>query len=72
MFVSTNNSGSPVVGEAGVNVDATITPGAVELSNVELSTEFANMITAQRGYQANARMITTADAILDETIGLKR
>lgn len=71
MYKATNNSGSPVIGDAGVNIDAVITPGALELSNVELSTEFANMITTQRGYQANARIVTTSDDILQETIRLK-
>ncbi len=71
MYSATNNSGSPVIGEAGTSVDALISPGALELSNVDLSKEFANMITAQRGYQANARIITTTDDILEETVRLK-
>ncbi|MEW5794667.1 MAG: flagellar hook-basal body complex protein [Bacillota bacterium] len=46
--------------------------GALEMSNVDLSTEFANMIITQRGYQANARVITTSDDMLGELINLKR
>jgi flagellar hook protein FlgE len=72
MYTSTNNSGTAVVGTAGVNINGQITPGAVELSNVELSTEFANMIPAQRGFQANSRIITTSDKILEEVLNLKR
>lgn len=46
--------------------------GALEMSNVDLSTEFANMITTQRGFQANARVITVSDEMLGELINLKR
>ncbi|MEW6458886.1 MAG: flagellar hook-basal body complex protein [Bacillota bacterium] len=46
--------------------------GALEMSNVDLSTEFANMITTQRGFQANARVITVSDEMLHELINLKR
>ncbi len=46
--------------------------GSLELSNVDLSTEFANMIITQRGYQANARVITTSDEMLGELMNLKR
>lgn len=46
--------------------------GSLELSNVDLSTEFANMIITQRGYQANTRVITTSDDMLGELINLKR
>jgi len=42
------------------------------MSNVDLSTEFANMIIAQRGFQANARAITTSDELLAELVNLKR
>ncbi len=49
-----------------------IKQGALEQSNVDLTTEFANMITAQRGFQANARVITTSDEVLQEIVSLKR
>ena len=42
------------------------------MSNVDLTTEFANLITAQRGFQANSRVITTSDELLQEIVGLKR
>lgn len=49
-----------------------IKQGALEQSNVDLTAEFANMITAQRGFQANARVITTSDELLQEIVSLKR
>ncbi|NLW65635.1 MAG: flagellar biosynthesis protein FlgE, partial [Clostridiales bacterium] len=45
---------------------------ALEMSNVDLSAEFADMITTQRGFQANSRIITVSDAMLEELINLKR
>jgi flagellar hook protein FlgE len=49
-----------------------IEQGALELSNVDVSREFSNMITTQRAFQANARMITTSDSIIEELVNLKR
>ncbi|KOY82684.1 flagellar basal body rod protein FlgG [Lysinibacillus sp. FSL H8-0500] len=49
-----------------------VVPGAVEMSNVDLSEEFTEMIVAQRGFQANTRIITTSDEILQELVNLKR
>jgi len=65
------SSGVPIIGEAGSSIQSTITPGAVELSNVDLAQEFTNMIIAQRGFQANARVITVSDQILTEIVNLK-
>lgn len=62
----------------GIGVDITadgsgsFTTGALEMSNVDLSTEFTDMITTQRGFQANSRIITTSDTLLEELINLKR
>jgi flagellar hook protein FlgE len=56
-------SGAAVVGEAGQGGNGAITGGAVEQSNVNLSTEFANMIVAQQGYEANAKVLTTLDQV---------
>ena len=61
----------------GIGVDVTadggsISTGVLEMSNVDLSTEFTNMITTQRGFQANSRIITTSDTMLEELINLKR
>jgi flagellar hook protein FlgE len=49
-----------------------IVSGALEMSNVDLSQEFTNLIVAQRGFQANARIITTSDEVLQELTNLKR
>lgn len=54
------------------DLSSTIVSGALEMSNVDLSKEFTEMITAQRGFQANAKVITTADLMLDELLRLKR
>jgi len=61
-------SGAAVVGEAGQGGDGTITGGAVEGSNVNLSTEFANLIVAQQGYEANAKVLTTLDQVSQATL----
>ncbi|MGB6744440.1 MAG: flagellar hook protein FlgE [Terracidiphilus sp.] len=63
-------SGAPVIGQAGAGGNGTITGGAVEESNVSLSTEFANMIVAQQGYEANAKVLTTMDQVSQATIQL--
>jgi flagellar hook protein FlgE len=72
MYQSTPNSGSPVVGFAGGTSRSTITPGALEGSNVDISSEFTNMIVTQRGFQANAKVVTTADEILSDLVNLRR
>ena len=61
-------SGSAVIGEAGSGGNGTITGGAVEESNVNLSAEFANMIVAQQGYDANAKVLTTMNQVSQATI----
>ncbi len=72
MFQASNNSGSPVMLQAGVGTSSKIKPGALEMSNVELEQEFTNLITTERGYQANARVITTSDTLLQELVQLIR
>jgi flagellar hook protein FlgE len=69
-FQSTVASGAAVVGQAGVGGLGTITGGAVEASNVDLSTEFSNMIVAQQGYEANAKVLTAFDQVSQATIQL--
>jgi flagellar hook protein FlgE len=66
------NSGSPVIGAPLTNGMGKIIGGALELSNVDLSVEFTDMIVTQRGFQANARIITTSDEMLVELVNLKR
>lgn len=58
--------------EPGESGTGTIVSGALEMSNVDLSDEFSNMITAQRGFEANTRIITTSDEVLQELLNLKR
>jgi flagellar hook protein FlgE len=67
------NAGAPAVGTPGQNgVFGTTTAGAIEMSNVDLATEFTAMITAQRGFQANSRVISTADQMLQDLVNLNR
>jgi len=63
---------SPVPAAPGTNGLGKIQAGALELSNVDLATEFTSLITTQRAYQANARVITTSDEMLQELVNLKR
>lgn len=72
MFGVSNNSGEAGMYQPGVGSTTKIKPGAIEMSNVELETEFTNMITQQRGYQACARVITTSDQMLQELVQLVR
>jgi flagellar hook protein FlgE len=67
---STVASGAAVVGQAGIGGNGTITGGAVEASNVDLSGQFANMIVAQQGYEANAKVLTAFDQVSQATIQL--
>ncbi|WP_349899730.1 flagellar hook protein FlgE [Parafrigoribacterium soli] len=71
-YTSTFNSGAAQLGVAGQSGLGSLTSGALEMSNVDLSQEFTNLIVAQRGFQANARIITTSDDVLQELTNLKR
>ena len=64
------DSAAPVVGEAGTGGRGTIVGGSLESSNVDMATEFTQLIIFQRSYSANARVITTTDQISQETINL--
>ncbi|MEO6866557.1 MAG: flagellar hook-basal body complex protein [Gaiellales bacterium] len=66
------NSGVPIDDVAQANGLGQLTVGYLEMSNVDLATEFTEMIKAQRGFQANSRVITTSDEILQELVNLKR
>lgn len=72
LYTDTPNSGTPKFGEPGTGSFGALTPGALEMSNVDLSQEFTEMITTQRGFQANSRVITTTDEMLQELVNLKR
>jgi flagellar hook protein FlgE len=67
-YQATFASGAPVVGQAGQGGNGTITGDSVEQSNVNLSTEFANLIVAQQGYEANAKVLTTLDQVSQATL----
>lgn len=70
-FEATTNSGLAIVTTPD-NGAGSLVSGAVEMSNVDLGTEFSNLIIAQRGFQANSKVITTSDSILDELVNMKR
>lgn len=71
-FETTAASGEAISGTPGTGGRGRVTTGALEMSNVDLATEFTRLIAAQRGFQASARVITTADEVLQELNGLKR
>ncbi|MFA6596757.1 MAG: flagellar hook protein FlgE [Ignavibacteriaceae bacterium] len=72
LFTAYANSGTPRIGGLGEETGTTVQSGALEQSNVDLSEEFTKMIVSQRGFQANARVITTADSLLQEITNLIR
>ena len=69
-FLSTLASGAANVGIPGTGGRGTLSGGSLEQSNVDISTQFANLIVAQSGYQANAKVVTTLDTIVQTTINL--
>ena len=72
LFTETALSGNPITGRPGTNGLGNISPNSLEQSNVDLATEFVKMITTQRGFQANSKIITVTDQMLAELIALKR
>ena len=72
LFRETPASGAGQIGVAGTGGRGSITGGVLEGSNVDLGTEFSNMIITQRGFQANARTISAADTLLQEAVNLIR
>ena len=71
-FAATANSGEPNLCDPGSDGTGSLVTSALEMSNVDLSSEMADMITTQRGFQANSRIITVSDSMLEELINLKR
>jgi flagellar hook protein FlgE len=67
-----DNSGAAMVGQAGTGGRGVLNAGALEMSNVDLAEEFTGLIVAQRGFQANSRVITSSDEILQDLVNLKR
>lgn len=72
LYSSSKNSGWPQVGTAGTGGRGDILAGSLEMSNVDLSQEFTEMIVTQRGFQANSRIISVSDEMLQELANLKR
>lgn len=72
LFAESVASGQPKLAVAGSEGAGEVVSGALEMSNVDLAQEFTDMITTQRGYQANSRVITTSDTMLEELLSLKR
>ena len=72
LYQVTASSGDPSLVDIKASSTGSITSGILEMSNVDLSQQFTDMITTQRGFQANSRIITTFDTLLEELINLKR
>ena len=72
MYATSGNSGGAVLGYALQGSQSFVTSGALEMSNVDLAQEFTSLIIAQRGFQANSKVITTSDTMLEELVNLKR
>jgi flagellar hook protein FlgE len=70
-YSSTVNSGQPQIGTAGTGSRGQLASGELEGSNVDLSQEFSNLIIAQRGFEANSKVITTSDEVLQDLVNLK-
>jgi flagellar hook protein FlgE len=71
-YQSSSNSGTANIGASGIAGKGGIVAGVLEMSNVDMSESFSDMIITQRGFQANARTIQTADTLLQEVLSLKR
>ena len=72
IYMETIGSGQPNIGTAGTGTRGKISSSALEMSNVDMAAEFVKMITVQRAFQANSRIITTTDDMLQELVNLKR
>ena len=71
-YRTTVNSGTPLLCQPSTNGSGKINPGTLEMANVDLTAEFADMIVTQRGFQANSRIITTTDQMLEELVNMVR
>ena len=72
LFSETRDSGTAITNRPGTNGLGSIAPNSLEQSNVDIATEFVKMITTQRGFQANSKIITVTDQMLSDLINLKR
>jgi flagellar hook protein FlgE len=71
-YAPTAATATPVIGMPSTGARGKITGGTLETSTVDIATEFTNLLQFERGYQANSKVITTEDEIIQETVGLKR
>lgn len=71
-FATSLTSGEPRFGWAGTGALGSLAPGSLEGSNVDLANEFTNLVLAQRGFQANSRVISTSDEMLGDLVNIKR
>lgn len=72
MYAASPASGAAQIGVAGTGARGSMEGGSLEMSNVDIAQEFTQLIMAQRGFQANARTITTSDEVLQEVVNIKR
>lgn len=72
LFTETRSSGPAITGLAGTGSLGSISANSLEMSNVDLATEFVKMITTEKGFQANSKIITTTDQMLNVLIQMKR
>jgi flagellar hook protein FlgE len=71
-FTATTSAGDPLANAAGTNGAGALVTNSVEGSNVDLATEFSNLIVAQQAYSANAKVVTTASQLLQVTLDMKQ
>jgi flagellar hook protein FlgE len=72
MFTQSDNSGLPQIGTAGTSSRGTIDAGTLEQSNVDLATQFSDLVTTERAFDANSKIVTTIDQMLQELANLKQ
>jgi len=72
MYEASSNSGIPQIGSALTGSRGSVISGSLEMSNVDLSKEFTDMIIGERGFQANSKIIQTADDMLNTLVNIKR
>ena len=72
LFIETPESGQANLGEANLGRNGSIAASTLELSNVDLTRQFIGMITTQRSFQANTKIISTGDEMLETVINMKR
>jgi len=72
MYEASSNSGQPQIGAPNTGGRGTISSGVLEGSNVDLAQEFSNLVVAQRGFEANSKIISTADEMLSALISMKQ